>query len=668
MQKNNNPPLFKKLKNLILGKSHNLADPSLFHKISLIAIFAWIGLGSDALSSSAYGPQEAFLALLEHPYLVIFVALFIAITIFIISISYSQIIELFPHGGGGYIVASKLLSPTLGMVSGCALLIDYVLTISVSIASSSDALFSFLPHEWLPFKLMFSMSLIVLLILLNMRGAKESVVSLVPIFILFVVTHVFAISYAIIQHINGVPVLLSSTVADFNAATLQLGLLGTLFIILHAYSMGAGTFTGIEAVSNSVPLLREPKVKTAKRTMNYIAFSLIFMVLGLMVAFLLVDVKPEAGKTLNAVFFESISQNWGSGIGYYFVLLSLLADAALLFVAAQTGFLGGPRVLANMAVDKWFPTKFALLSDRLVNQKGVLFMGCAALLTMFISQGSVTFLVILYSLAVFITFSLSQAGMVRHWWNSRSEVKGWLKKLVINGVGLMLSLFILISVVALKFYEGAWLTLLILAVIIGVVLLTKSHYNHVEILIRKLDYLVPITKSKSSNCFLSICENDDENTEYFDPYAKTALVFVKGFDGLGLKTLSNIFSLFGNSFKNFIFIEVGVVEAGIFKGRNGIKLMEEKSKEDVNGYVKLVNKYGYYGEGVYSIGTDIVDEVVKITPKILARFPNSVFFAGQIVFAKDNIFSKVLHNHTVFSLQEKLYRKGIPFITIPVKV
>ncbi len=668
MQEKNKHSLFKKLKTIILGESHNLSDPSLFHKISLIAIFAWIGLGSDPLSSSAYGPQEAFLALLDHPYLVLFVALLISLTVLIISISYSQIIDLFPHGGGGYIVASKLLSPTLGMISGCALLIDYVLTISVSIASSSDALFSFLPHEWLPFKLLFSMALIVLLILLNMRGTKESVISLVPIFLLFVITHVFAIGYAIIQHINGVPTLISSTAADFSAATVQLGLLGTLFIILHAYSMGAGTFTGIEAVSNGVPIMREPKVATAKKTMKYIAFSLIFMVMGLMVAFLLVGVKPEAGKTLNAVFFESISQNWGSGIGYYFVLLSLLADAALLFVAAQTGFIDGPRVLSNMAVDKWFPTKFASLSDRLVTQKGVLFMGGAALLTLLISRGSVTFLVILYSIAVFITFSLSQAGMVRHWWNSRSEVKGWLKKLIINGVGLVLSLFILISVVTLKLYEGAWITLLILAVIVCMVFLIKSHYNRVEHLIRKLDYLVPIAKSKSSNCFLSICENDDENAEYFDPYAKTALVFVKGFDGLGLKTLSNIFSLFGNSFKNFIFIEVGVLEAGVFKGSNGIKLMEEKAKRDVNSYVKIVNKYGYYGEGIYSIGTELIDEVVKITPSVLARFPNSVFFAGQMVFAKDSVFSKVLHNHTVFSLQEKLYRKGIPFITIPVNV
>ena len=177
-KENNKHQIFKKLKTIILGKSHNLSDPSLFHKISLIAIFAWIGLGSDPLSSSAYGPQEAFLALLNHPYLVIFVALLISITVLIISISYSQIIDLFPHGGGGYIVASKLLSPTLGMISGCALLIDYVLTISVSIASSSDALFSFLPHEWISFKLLFSIFLIVLLILLNMRGAKESVVSL----------------------------------------------------------------------------------------------------------------------------------------------------------------------------------------------------------------------------------------------------------------------------------------------------------------------------------------------------------------------------------------------------------------------------------------------------------------------------------------------------------
>ena len=146
-------PWYTKVKNLVMGGPRNVQDQTIFHKLSLIAFFAWVGLGADGLSSSCYGPQEAFLALNGHTYLSIFVAIGTVLTIFIICSSYSQIVELFPHGGGGYLVASKLLSPTLGMVSGCALLIDYVLTITVSVASGADAIFSFLPPEWLCYRL-----------------------------------------------------------------------------------------------------------------------------------------------------------------------------------------------------------------------------------------------------------------------------------------------------------------------------------------------------------------------------------------------------------------------------------------------------------------------------------------------------------------------------------
>ncbi|MEK7289913.1 MAG: amino acid transporter, partial [Planctomycetota bacterium] len=146
-------PLARRLKNLIIGDARSPHDKTIFHKLSLIAFFAWIGLGADGISSSCYGPEEAFRALQEYPYLSIFVALGSVLTIFVISSSYSQIIELFPSGGGGYLVASKLLSPTFGMFSGCALIIDYVLTIAVSIASGTDAIFSFLPVEWHTYKL-----------------------------------------------------------------------------------------------------------------------------------------------------------------------------------------------------------------------------------------------------------------------------------------------------------------------------------------------------------------------------------------------------------------------------------------------------------------------------------------------------------------------------------
>ena len=152
------PSIVQRLKNLVIGSAINPHDSSVFHNLSLIAFFAWVGLGADGLSSSSYGPEEAFLALGEHIYLGVFVAIASAITIFVISASYAQIIELFPSGGGGYLVASKLLSPSFGMIAGCALLIDYVLTITISIASGADALFSFLPMEWLPYKLHFAVA------------------------------------------------------------------------------------------------------------------------------------------------------------------------------------------------------------------------------------------------------------------------------------------------------------------------------------------------------------------------------------------------------------------------------------------------------------------------------------------------------------------------------
>jgi len=186
----------QRIRNLIIGGSRNPQDSRIFHKISLIAFFAWIGLGADGLSSSCYGPQEAFLALNGHAYLSIFVAIASVLTIFIISTSYSQIVELFPHGGGGYVVASKLLSPTVGMISGCALLIDYVLTITVSIASGADAIFSLLPISWHAYRLVFAIFILLVLMLLNMRGVKESILFLMPIFITFVLTHIFIIIYA----------------------------------------------------------------------------------------------------------------------------------------------------------------------------------------------------------------------------------------------------------------------------------------------------------------------------------------------------------------------------------------------------------------------------------------------------------------------------------------
>jgi amino acid transporter len=175
----------RRIKHLLFGKPRNLQDQRLFHRLSLIPFLAWVGLGADGLSSSAYGPEEAFRTLGTHTYLAVGLAALMATTVLLISAAYRRIIEEFPSGGGGYVVASKLLGPSAGVVSGSALLVDYVLTITISIAAAGDALFSFLPPAWLGSKLAVEFGLIVLLTSLNIRGVRESVLTLLPVFLLF---------------------------------------------------------------------------------------------------------------------------------------------------------------------------------------------------------------------------------------------------------------------------------------------------------------------------------------------------------------------------------------------------------------------------------------------------------------------------------------------------
>jgi amino acid transporter len=655
----------KRFFKFIVGAARNPNDPHVFHKLSLIAFFAWVGLGADGLTSSCYGPEEAFLTLQGHHYLGLFVGLATVFTIFIISMSYTQIIELFPSGGGGYLVASKLLSPTAGMVSGCALLIDYVLTITLSIASGADAIFSFLPAQLLHYKLYFAFAGVVLLTVMNMRGVKEAVLPLVPIFLVFIATHIIAIGYTFITHLLNLPEVMQATLADVKASSSELGILGTGLLILRAYSMGAGTFTGIEAVSNGLPILREPKVETAKSTMRYMAWSLSLAVMGLMTAYVLYGVQAVPGKTLNAVLFDNIVKSWPGSWGYWFVLITLLSEAVLLFVAAQTGFLDGPRVLSNMAIDRWFPTRFAMLSDRLVTQNGIVIMGALSLLMMLISGGSVRFLVVLYSINVFITFTLSQLAMVRHWWQVRASETKWRKGILSNGIGLMLTSFILISVIILKFDEGGWITIAVTGTLVALAIAVKKHYANTANLLKRLDSLVmPVVQPE----FDSKTLKSKNPNPACHPHAMTAVIFVSGFNGLGLHTLFGILRLFGDIYKNFVFVQIGIIDAGNFKGVEDLQSLEEKTREDIDKYVMYMKRNGFYAEGFYATGIDITDEILKLSPAITKKFPQSVFFGGQVVFPEESMLTPLLHNYIVFSLQRKFYHQGIPFVILPIRV
>ena len=623
-----------------------------------------MGLGADGISSSCYGPQEAFLALQGHYYLAIILAVMTAVTVFIISASYMQIIKEFPSGGGAYLVASKLLSPTLGMITGCALIVDYVLTIAVSIASGMDAVFSMLPVEWAQYKIIAAACILGVLIILNLRGVKESVMPVVPFFLIFLLTHGIALAWAVIANLGNIPSVMHATVVDFHDATNQLGIFGVFALLMHAYSLGGGTYTGIEAVSNSMPMLREPRVETARKTMIYMAFSLAIVASGLILAYLMFNLSPVAGKTLNAILFERVAASWGV-YGSAFILLALASEALILLVAAQTGFLGGPRVLVSMATDKWMPKRFALLNDRLVTQNGILLMGGSALAILFLAKGSVGFLVVLYSINVFLAFSLSQLGMCRHWWRERAVTPGWKQRLAINGVGFMLTSFILLTVVVSKFNEGGWLTIVVTTSLVAVCVVIKRHYDQVEHQLKRLDTLLSA----------SLPAETAGGEEIHDPKPSedvtkemTAIIIVSGFNGLGLHALFNVVRIFKGLFKNFVFIQIGIVDAGRFKGTQEIGNLEKSVHEDLKRYVNLVRRQGYHAEYRYAIDTNVVDGVTQLATEVAKKYPMSVLFAGQLVFPKETIFSGILHNYTSFAIQNQLYYQGIPVLVLPVRV
>ncbi|MCX5748644.1 MAG: APC family permease [Candidatus Saganbacteria bacterium] len=600
----------------------------------------------------------------KHHYLGLIVALMTAATIFIISESYSQIIELFPQGGGGYIVASKLLSPVTGMISGCALLIDYMLTITLSIASGADAMFSLLPPSYYQYKIYFALAILLVLIVLNLRGVKESVLTLMPIFLLFVITHLIVIIVTITTHLPNFTSIAASTANDIAATRHEIGMFGLLVLLLRAFSMGAGTYTGIEAVSNGLPILREPKVKTAKNTMKYMMISLATVVLGLMLGYTLFNIQPAFGKTLNAVLFDRIAGSWGLP-GYIFILLTLISEGAILFVAAQTGFIDGPRVLSNMAIDRWAPKRFALLSDRLVTMNGILIMGVASFILMAATNGSVVYLIVLYSINVFITFCLSQLGMVRYWWVARKRLRGWFKKLLVNGIGLSITAFILTTVIIVKFHDGGWITLVITGSVAILMFLIKKNYEQTDNQVKSLDRMVDEVEALNPVPGIPVVP---ESSREFDPRNKTAIILVKDFTGIGIKTVLSIFRSFGSTFKNVVFVQMGLIDASAFRGHDQVEKVERKVKMELDRYIELVRRHGYHTEGFALSGIDTVAELEKIAPKIIKKYPNATFFGGQVIYPNETFFTKFMHNYTLFTIQKHLYAEGIPLFILPIEV
>ncbi len=681
----------EKIRSLLFGPAKDIHDEGTFHSLSLVAMLAWVGLGADGLSSSAYGPDEAFRQLTkngDHTSLAVGLAVGTALTVFIISYAYSRIIEHFPSGGGGYVVATKLLGPRFGVVSGSALLVDYVLTITTSIAAGGDAIFSMIPREWFGdvamriaesdvgtwidpvqrVKIGLELAACVFLTILNIRGVKESVIAILPVFMLFVVTHAIVLLVALGGHLGDIHIVAHETSVNYSRTVASMGGMATLLLFVRAYSLGGGTYTGIEAVSNGVQIMREPKVRTAKRTMVLMASSLAITAGGIILSYLLVHAVPVEGKTMNAVLLDRVTASWHIGkfnLGYWYTLIALVSEAGLLVIAAQAGFVDGPRVMANMAVDSWMPHRFSALSERLSMQNGVLIMGGTSVAALIYTHGDVSKLVVMYSINVFVTFSLSNFGMSLFWIRHRKEHADWYKHLPVHLIGLSLCVTILVVTCLEKFSEGGWLTLVITGLLVATCLSIKRHYGRVVLAIRRLDDElpdplvggIPAEKGAAEAKKLKI-----------DPKQPVAILFVGGYGGLGRHALLTLLRMFPGHFKGVVFCSIAILDSGNFKGVTEVEDLERRTAASLDQYVRFAEHLGVPAERVLSTGIEVAVEAEKIGVEQIAKYPKGLFVAGQLLFDEDSTYNRILHNETAFLIQRRLQRAGIPMVVLPVRI
>jgi len=430
-----------------------IGEPIPSHKEKQERLGKALGLAvfsSDALSSVAYGPEEVFLALVLGGtallHLTVPVAAAISILVIIVATSYFQTIHAYPSGGGAYIVAKDNLGVYPGLIAGAALLIDYVLTVAVSISSGIAAITSAFPHLY-THRVILCLLAILFIMVMNLRGVRESgKVFALPVYLFLASMFVLA-GYGVFRHFTS-PV----SLAQPAALTRSPADIVMLFLVLKAFASGCATLTGIEAVSNGIRAFRPPESRNAGLTLIWMAMILATLCVALTFVAYHLGLAPRQNETLLS---QSARVLFSKGPFYYTIQFS---TALILILAANTSFADFPRLSSIMAADRYLPRQLSNLGDRLVFSWGIVALGVIASLLVIIFRGDTHLLIPLYAVGVFLAFTLSQTGMVRHWLRRRGS--SWRRNAIINGIGAATTAVVLLVIITTKFTHGAWLVVI----------------------------------------------------------------------------------------------------------------------------------------------------------------------------------------------------------------
>jgi amino acid transporter len=452
------------LKRWIVGEPMSLAQASheRLSKVIALAVFS-----SDALSSVAYATEEILLILIlagaAATHLSVPLAIAIVALLLIVAVSYQQTIKAYPSGGGSYIVARANLGPTAGLVAAAALLIDYVLTVAVSVAAGVAALTSAVP-VLLTHRVALSVGFVALIAFANLRGVRESGRIFAAPTYLFVATFAVLVGTGLYRALLGELQPLPAHVAEASTTV-------TWFLVLRAFSSGCTALTGVEAISNGVPAFKPPEARNASITMGWMAGILGVLFLGITVLAWALRVTPIEDETVVSQIARAL---FGTGLFYYLVQVSTML---ILILAANTSFADFPRLSSLLSRDRYVPRQFATLGDRLVFSNGILILGGLAALLLILFRGDTHALIPLYAVGVFLSFTLSQGGMIRHWLTERGP--GWRRRLVINGTGAVVTGVVTLVIAVTKFTHGAWMVVLLIPVLVMAFKAVHRHYEGV---------------------------------------------------------------------------------------------------------------------------------------------------------------------------------------------
>ena len=452
------------LKDWIIGPP--LPTGELGHK-RLNKIRALAAFSPDALSSIAYANQEIYLALIAAGAagLALSFPIGLAITglLVIVALSYFQTIHAYPSGGGSYTVARENLGTLPGLVAAAALSVDYMLTAAVSLTAGVEAIASAFPAIW-DYRVPVALLLLLIIMLANLRGLKETGTLLaVPVY-LFLATYLPMLAY------GGMRLALDGGTPLTEVAPQPIHPL-TIFLLMRAFATGTTALTGIEAISNGVPAFKPPQSRNAGRTLIVMALLMGILFLGSIGLTQYLGVVAGPQETILSALARRLL---GRGPAYLLVQVSTML---ILAVAANTSFAGFPRLAAILAADGFLPRQFSNLGDRLVFANGILSLAFAAGGLIVLFRGDTHALIPLFAVGVFLAFTLSQTGMVLHWWRERGQ--RWHIKAIINGLGALTTLITLLVVAISKFIEGAWITILLLPLIVIVFRRIQGHYQEV---------------------------------------------------------------------------------------------------------------------------------------------------------------------------------------------